>query len=42
MKKKTRQQIKCGKKRREILAEIRNAVSKTPMQKLKKLFGISE
>ena len=40
--KKSKQQKKIKKRREEILKELKNGISKSPMIKLKLLFGINE
>ena len=40
MKRKTKQQKACGKRRKEILKELKNAVGKTKIEKLHILFGV--
>lgn len=42
MKKKSKQQKACAKRRKEILKELKSGVSKSPMQKLKILFGCGD
>ena len=39
---KTKQQKRISKKRKEILRELKDGVSKTPLIKLKILFGVNE